>query len=105
MSERKVGLSPRTRGKLAGIGCVLLDGGPIPADAGETQIVHVVIINFRAYPRGRGGNVMAFGAQQGVRGLSPRTRGKPLPQEHAFRVAGPIPADAGETSWRWLRWA
>ena len=50
------GLSPRARGKrpssLEHGGC----NGPIPASAGETlaQLVHN--LNFRAYPRERGGN-------------------------------------------------
>ena len=51
----------------------------------------------RAYPRARGGNSTASVAARFIRGLSPRTRGKPSSAWTNFICQRPIPAHAGET--------
>ena len=50
----------------------------------------------RAYPRGRGGTRIGHQGFDGRQGLSPRTRGNPVPCAATAACPGPIPADAGE---------
>ena len=56
------------------------------------------IEGFRAYPRIRGGNPQHGKRLHKQRGLSPHTRGKPVPVSHILGKGGPIPAYAGETA-------
>ena len=95
--EQVRGLSPRTRGKRRRRELARPSHGPIPADAGETTGRRFLLVHTGAYPRGRGGNVVCRGLFQRGQGLSPRTRGKPVPPVPPPPPPGPIPADAGET--------
>src|SRR5690606_30988351 len=49
------GLSPRTRGNHIRLGNGLLDGGSIPAHAGEPTLGSAIATLGRVYPRARGG--------------------------------------------------
>ena len=94
------GLSPRTRGSLAGL---LVDDaglGPIPADAGEPRPAEAQGDRPWAYPRGRGGADAEALECGGDLGLSPRTRGSHFPAIPEVERCGPIPADAGEPTKR-----
>ena len=94
------GLSPRVRGKpRAGRGAGPA-GGPIPASAGETEIVRLIKQFQRAYPRECGGNPTGWHSATDRWGLSPRVRGKPARDYPECTRGGPIPASAGETSHR-----
>ena len=69
----------------------------IPADAGSTESIQLLMIRMRDHPRGCGehGDLLMQGRH--VRGSSPRMRGAPLvvlidPEQ--IRI---IPADAGST--------
>ena len=91
-----VGLSPRVRGNLVVQLGYLLQGGSIPACAGEPFLFQRVARRHRVYPRVCGGT---FGFQAGEalhNGLSPRVRGNP--RAHAAKLAGlrSISACAGE---------
>ena len=70
------GLSPRGRGKRVAGGQKDLQGGSIPAWAGETIKRKTAHIRIWVYPRVGGGNVREHGAQPVHAGLSPRGRGK-----------------------------
>ena len=72
------GLSPRTRGKLYASPPGASSSGPIPANAGETDMNRFTMSFERAYPRERGGNQVLAPVRRPVWGLSPRTRGKRL---------------------------
>jgi len=91
-----LGLSPRTRGSQTLRGLAEDHFGPIPADAGEPRDTAGAARRRGAYPRGRGGAVVAPVPVSKSQGLSPRTRGSRQARLPAQRAAGPIPADAGE---------
>ena len=91
------GLSPRSRGKRAERRAAVRSRGPIPAVAGETTCLQCQAHRTTAYPRGRGGNTNRAHIGRGLRGLSPRSRGKRSERRAAVRSRGPIPAVAGET--------
>ena len=91
------GLSPRTRGKRHWRLPDPAWKGPIPANAGETPSPPPICSASGAYPRERGGNAVTYQLCPTPRGLSPRTRGKPLPTSATNASSGPIPANAGET--------
>ena len=78
VGDSSPGLSPRTRGKRDKFDEPPSRNGPIPADAGETLLHPAEGGKRGAYPRGRGGNVVVRRSMSMRRGLSPRTRGKPL---------------------------
>jgi len=90
------GLSPRTRGSRLGGAGVDAPDGPIPADAGEPELVGCRARHCGAYPRGRGGAIVGAHNLARRRGLSPRTRGSLAVLERRAETRGPIPADAGE---------
>ncbi len=93
-----MGLSPRTRGKPAGRFGDWRSGGPIPANAGETNAAGTAFPGLWAYPRERGGNALLDVLATLDWGLSPRTRGKQLRHRRHSNRHGPIPANAGETA-------
>ena len=95
------GLSPRARGKRHPPRAGGVDGGPIPACAGETLASGGTPSQGGAYPRVRGGNAIAVFPSALVRGLSPRARGKRGSGYTGDVQYGPIPACAGETRQRW----
>ena len=92
-----IGLSPRGRGKRGGHRRITAGGGSIPAWAGETVSCSLRECRIQVYPRVGGGNRCMLWRRQQKSGLSPRGRGKQLRLYPARRVAGSIPAWAGET--------
>jgi len=93
---RLPGLSPRTRGSRSEEPKLAAEVGPIPADAGEPHSWRWRPSWLRAYPRGRGGALIATAITETELGLSPRTRGSLATGEQLDESTGPIPADAGE---------
>ncbi len=92
-----LGLSPHARGKPTRVMSRGKWLGSIPACAGETSLVMLMMCSFRVYPRMRGGNLVADGPLKGAVGLSLHARGK-HPQPVFWQpVLGSIPACAGET--------
>ena len=76
---------------------------PIPARAGEPQLGGWRHLGRRAYPRSRGGTVIADWTVSCAAGLSPLARGNRRHPEALALQLGPIPARAGEppaTCWR-----
>ena len=92
------GSSPRVRGKHQRHTARSARRGLIPACAGKTRRVAVKTNSPRAHPRVCGENVLRRGFRGGVRGSSPRVRGKLLGwlQEHGAERL--IPACAGKTT-------
>ena len=52
-----------------------LTDGPIPASAGEPQVLRRRTPVWRAYPRERGGTSLTWDVDLTLKGLSPRARG------------------------------
>ena len=90
------GLSPPTRGNPQGRGLHSRAGGSIPAHAGEPRAGDFRRRRDAVYPRPRGGTARRMRQSASGRGLSPPTRGNPLPADTAESPAGSIPAHAGE---------
>ena len=103
------GLSPLTRGNPARWADGAYSRGPIPAHAGEPLVAYLMHGHAGAYPRSRGGTSFCFIMAGFLGGLSPLTRGNLSDPGDAARLAGPIPAHAGEPTARSLspcpRWA
>ena len=91
------GLSPRVRGKLFITGGDVMEKGSIPACAGETKKHIVLSTSGAVYPRVCGGNGWLTARRGWSTGLSPRVRGKRGERGNPGRLAGSIPACAGET--------
>ena len=89
-------LSPLARGNRGPGARLLLEGGPIPARAGEPRASLRRTTGNRAYPRSRGGTTSPTIRTFRVRGLSPLARGNLPGQRGGRRERGPIPARAGE---------
>ena len=70
-----LGLSPRTRGSLLPRYSPRALGGSIPAYAGEPFLIECLNHVSGVYPRVRGGAKGPGSLEEGVEGLSPRTRG------------------------------
>ena len=90
------GLSPRVRGNRT-------DGSPrtrparsIPACAGEPSMYTRAMTSAKVYPRVCGGTCEEAQAISRESGLSPRVRGNRQVALHHHRIAGSIPACAGE---------
>ena len=96
------GLSPRGRGKLTLCIRQSIHTRSIPAWAGETQTPMRPNPADTVYPRVGGGNGAAKEIPQNRSGLSPRGRGKPMPNTLSSSTARSIPAWAGETRQRSL---
>ena len=90
------GLSPRVRGNRRDGPSRTLDGGSIPAGAGEPNRGGRGDQPPAVYPRGCGGTWMPLTDALRASGLSPRVRGNPNPSRHPDAAAGSIPAGAGE---------
>ncbi len=91
-----LGLSPLARGNHRRAWPKKPAYGPIPACAGEPQVLSLSVWASSAYPRLRGGTRRRLQQQHQRTGLSPLARGN-----HGFvhtdaRGHGPIPACAGE---------
>ena len=101
------GSSPRVRGKLAACVPQVAADGLIPACAGKTQSVLLLLLSQRAHPRVCGENIEERDGQIRPSGSSPRVRGKLSAVIKELGTAGLIPACAGKTgrtrSYRALR--
>ena len=93
------GLSPLTRGNQKRIHHPPRARGPIPAHAGQPFSGHPRRTAFWAYPRSRGATVDITLMSTKDPGLSPLTRGNPLPVHDVGQPPGPIPAHAGQPRW------
>ena len=92
----KAGLSPRVRGNPFGGSCGEGTPGPIPACAGQPDLVQLGTAVIRAYPRVCGATEPSQPVTAGPWGLSPRVRGNPLLSGFSELLWGPIPACAGQ---------
>ena len=96
----KEGLSPPTRGNQTLDEANLIDGGSIPAHAGEPYQYDLPRPRPEVYPRPRGGTPVSSPRPSRAHGLSPPTRGnharilQPVPERRS------IPAHAGEPTGR-----
>ena len=91
------GSSPLTRGKLVtGFRC-LGSWGLIPAHAGKTGDVVLIVFLPGAHPRSRGENGTGRSSSIMSEGSSPLTRGKPVRAMGVANALGLIPAHAGKT--------
>ena len=95
--KRRLGLSPRGRGKPRGKAAWPTVRRSIPAWAGETRVDPETGGHDEVYPRVGGGNSSANARLAASAGLSPRGRGKRVSHAHHQPRAGSIPAWAGET--------
>ena len=84
-----------------GCACGALRRGSIPANAGETPTTPGWLRGCRVYPRERGGDCGVSARKSSCSGLSPRTRGRRGRAHRGVAGRGFIPANAGETCWRW----
>ena len=92
-----MGSSPLTRGKPVDL---LLWGalkGIIPAHAGKTIHLPVILSAIRDHPRSRGENITRHTEPLMLDGSSPLTRGKPGHLRDERAASGIIPAHAGKT--------
>ena len=97
MKGKRMGLSPRGRGKPDVSSNECNAAGSIPAWAGETSRRSTRRRYTAVYPRVGGGNRISARRCQGLNGLSPRGRGKPTAVFPVSKQGGSIPAWAGET--------
>ena len=96
---RRVGSSPRVRGKRAAECARHVITGLIPACAGKTKCCRWRMPRSPAHPRVCGENFdFASGIFEDC-GSSPRVRGKPLLRLFSDGDSGLIPACAGKTEW------
>ena len=97
------GSSPLTRGKRRG----RLGGGRgvglIPAHAGKTASIAMMMCPFRAHPRSRGENEPSRAIRSTAPGSSPLTRGKHVGHADSLAGGGLIPAHAGKTAGAYRR--
>ena len=94
----EVGTSPRTRGKLVVLSCLIHPWGNIPAHAGKTTCRAFEGEQVGEHPRARGENTPGYPSGYNHGGTSPRTRGKLKPAWDALGAGRNIPAHAGKTS-------
>ena len=94
--RRSSGLSPRVRGNLGSSRLAHWLHGSIPACAGEPVGGRGGFARHRVYPRVCGGTPATRPILPVSAGLSPRVRGNRLEDSGVRRVAGSIPACAGE---------
>ena len=100
-----VGLSPRGRGKRHHRAERGDGAGSIPAWAGETAAICGLYPVYPVYPRVGGGNAFPLLSVALAGGLSPRGRGKRIGSTDGPGRSRSIPAWAGETMYRLLKWA
>ena len=94
-----VGSSPRMRGARRWV--LRRDRGAriIPADAGSTSRVHILILAVQDHPRGCGEHALNDTVSLACWGSSPRMRGAPRQVFSRLLSGRIIPADAGSTGW------
>ena len=90
------GLSPLARGNHGKDYLNTVQGGSIPARAGEPHLLPTSLPFMRVYPRSRGGTADVSESFGLVMGLSPLARGNPGSPVLINISAGSIPARAGE---------
>ena len=96
------GLSPRVRGNLTRPVPTPIEGGSIPACAGEPSYIAGSGANDGVYPRVCGGTIYDGAILTSEAGLSPRVRGNRRQRARRRYSRGSIPACAGEPcSRRW----
>ena len=95
--KKRLGTSPRTRGKRYPRKNPQTRRGNIPAHAGKTVAALVNAPCFAEHPRARGENAPARRLKVIDRGTSPRTRGKPIAEHYLQQKGRNIPAHAGKT--------
>ena len=95
--RRKLGSSPRVRGKRVGIVESAADFGLIPARAGKTPLPCPSRSGTWAHPRACGENSYTDLTAPTTAGSSPRVRGKLIEVERSTGDIGLIPARAGKT--------
>ena len=94
------GIIPADAGSTGDVAIVLpafIDAGIIPADAGSTARKIVVCVPVADHPRGCGEHNAVTYKQNSAQGSSPRMRGAHLEQLHLAASGRIIPADAGST--------
>ena len=91
------GSSPRMRGALYLQVRVLCACGIIPADAGSTRILRLVLTRLWDHPRGCGEHIPVKWGRRNFRGSSPRMRGAHIRSRSTPKGRRIIPADAGST--------
>ena len=91
------GSSPRMRGALVSVSCMLLPRRIIPADAGSTWISRLASSNTWDHPRGCGEHANRPSVIRSYLGSSPRMRGAHVEITDASTGERIIPADAGST--------
>ena len=91
------GSSPRMRGKRVGLRAVGLELRIIPAHAGQTDCLVLIICCVTDHPRACGANPLQCVIEVFQVGSSPRMRGKPVHLQQRFRIVRIIPAHAGQT--------
>ncbi len=94
------GSSPRVRGKLAAECLHVLRERIIPARAGQTWLVLLVMVVSPDHPRACGANIEAQQERELRAGSSPRVRGKPHQHQRDAGRNRIIPARAGQTDTR-----
>ena len=92
------GTSPRARGKHRTPGTNLCTTRNIPACAGKTWHLRMVIQRPQEHPRVRGENTPMSCYMKIVSGTSPRARGKPPLGGSPGKILRNIPACAGKTT-------
>ena len=98
VDQRRLGSSPRVRGKRPPGGPCVPRARLIPARAGKTPPRTGPGCGSRAHPRACGENLSAFDRSVFASGSSPRVRGKPRVVERLHPGERLIPARAGKTS-------
>ena len=97
LTAGKCGSSPRMRGKHGRVACSLLHCRIIPAHAGQTWLVAVMVIILSDHPRACGANGKISSKTMVRTGSSPRMRGKRRVGHVQHSRARIIPAHAGQT--------
>ena len=97
MGSLTVGSSPRMRGAQGFIAFALAYVGIIPADAGSTPLISIVVLSREDHPRGCGEHRPRPTSNQSTSGSSPRMRGALCQSSDLYCDTGIIPADAGST--------
>ena len=99
-APRASGLSPRVRGNRESVRHGRVEGGSIPACAGEPRTASPSAAGPRVYPRVCGGTAPRNPNSLHTQGLSPRVRGNRIRVQKMSIWVGSIPACAGEPAFR-----
>ena len=97
VDAKSEGSSPRVRGKQMIAWKMPPMGGLIPARAGKTRSMALLLTALRAHPRACGENLSSSSSAITAVGSSPRVRGKLYWAANRMGSKGLIPARAGKT--------